>query len=153
MRWIAESLAEQAFGCRGIAQRGLERIAYHEAGHATLALVEGLGLRSASIEPDPAVYTDWRRRDTFAPTPRQYARFFIGGFCAELQFAPKGQLLASSSYDFANARRKLGERDHWFPLLPEVNAAVASHWPLVERIAQALLERGTLTGREIEWLR
>lgn len=131
-----------------------ERIAYHEAGHAVMALVDGLGLKSATIEmPEPIVRLDWWRRDVFAPTSHQYARFFIGGFCAELHFAPKGQELFSSSHDFANARESLGEKNHWIFLLTEVNEVIGSQWPLVERIATALLEHGTLSGSEIERLR
>ncbi len=129
-----------------------ERIAYREAGHAAMALIDGLGLRRASIEPDPVVLTDMRLTVP-SSTPHRVARFYIAGFCAELHFAPKGSKLLNSEHDFARARESLHGRNHWFFMLPEVSAVVASNWTLVARIATALLERGTLSGRELERLR
>ena len=56
-----------------------DRVAYHEAGHVTIALVDGLDLRSASIEPEPVVLTDWRRT-VFSTTPTAWRGFISADF-------------------------------------------------------------------------
>jgi hypothetical protein len=84
-----------------------DRIAYHEAGHVTMALVDGLGLRSASIEPEHVVLTDWRRT-VFSPTPHRSTRFYLGGFCAESRSAPSATRALNSRRDFYRARESLG---------------------------------------------
>jgi hypothetical protein len=69
-----------------------ERIAFHEAGHAVVAVAEGLGLRHATLVPRA------RRADEHAAQPRRMA-------------APRGAR-AVLSRGFCGERREVSENTH-----------------------------------------
>jgi hypothetical protein len=90
---------------------GRKRMAHHEAGHAVVAVIEGLGLRHARLAPEPEVLTNWRLDRVAWLCIEQRAKFFIAGYCADRRFAP---VLASREngenvHDFAQVLQLVDE--------------------------------------------
>lgn len=127
----------------------VERIAIHESGHAVVALVTGLGVRFASIEVGrEEVVTDWRRSRVQRPCIEERVMFHIAGWAAERRYAPALTQWHNSRDDFDRADELLQCRDAAL-LMRETDDLIRQHWPVVEVIARALLERTTLSGEEI----
>jgi hypothetical protein len=132
------------------------RIAVHEAGHAVVALHEGLTLRHARIEPPREALLDLKPypRGDIWPVVHAHARFYLAGYVAERRFAPDDTKLENSAEDFKAAHAVLGNaclrRDEPLELLrAQTDLIIALNWHQVERVARALIERGILSGGEI----
>ena len=86
------------------------------------------------------------------PSPKTFSvgtERYRQGFCAESRFAPSATRALNRGRDFDRARESLGEKSHWIFLLSAVDEVIGSQWPMVERLATALLKRGTLSETEI----
>jgi len=162
------------------ASRRLKRTAYHEAGHAAVLLVYDLPFDSVTIKPTEDS-TGGSRGHILKPNPmmfeggkrernqivRQYIVSAYAGFEAERCFDPNADE-GLSEEDFSNAWNL--PRDWDLPIKgcsyigdevyeqylarqrQQARALVRKHWALVERLAQALLERETLSGEQAESL-
>ena len=154
--------------------RKLQATAYHEAGHAVVALLLGMRLRSVTIlfdeehhnkglcscEPEKGLdrVDEW-------PLPRREAwanrriTFVIAGPIAEKRFTNRTNR-AGSSADFDEAVRiaekvSLSDREaerqiDWLWERANNLLAVKETWKAVEEVAAALLAQQTLTGRAVK---
>jgi ATP-dependent Zn protease len=147
----------------------LECTAYHEAGHAVAALVQGREVSEVTIVPDakgdtlghlrqdslPALVLD--QCDPGAPeqragVEREILFCFAGPIAEEIFCGRKNHDGASG--DMTCALRlasflcgNVDETAAYFDrLLLQARDLVLSHWPAVKRVADELLDRRTLTG-------
>lgn len=129
-----------------------ESIAYHEAGHAIVALACGFTVRSVSITPAAELRilsSSWR------PLTREAAMVALAGNIAQARACPgtRGGEGVDQQIAYKAARFV-----HWSPprLLARLHVRTRrlldQRWHYVELIAAALLERGRLTGEEIDAL-
>ena len=134
--------------------------AYHEAGHAVVALALGRPVQRVSIEPGELRLGHCEfRKGAFRPTDdliETEILILLGGLAAEAQHTGEygwdeasqdlravRRLTARRAGNAGKAerleRRMLDKTEH---LLAQPGA-----WPAVERIADELLERRTISGR------
>ena len=146
----------------------LEEVAYHEAGHVVVGHLLGVELASVDILRDGEggnghtifnVPPWFRPSATLDERRRRYAEAvvttFLAGPIAEARVAGFHNL-EGSGYDLdAVARewlRLLEPPERYEARLDELTvraeALVDENWPAIERLAQALLERRSLTGAE-----
>jgi Zn-dependent protease len=136
------------------------RTAHHEAGHAVIACVFGVELKSATILVKPfsdgwaggsVSFKGWRE-DWEAHAPPDDAGAIIGlaGPMAELRYAPR----LRNRDGWGSDRRQAAELVGGDPA--RIHAAeakardlVAQHWPAIQRVATALLDRSRLSREEI----
>lgn len=139
--------------------------AYHEAGHAVMALALGRPVHAVSIEPDRVRLGHCEiRKGTFRPNPDALETailILLGG--------PAAETLHQGDYCEVGARQDLREVQE----LAEMRAAGpkqveklqrrlmnkadailsrAENWRAVERIARELLERRVISGRSAHHL-
>jgi hypothetical protein len=62
------------------------RTAIHEASHATLAIVQGLGIKGARLGDEPSVLLNWRLNRVAGQMVDDRVRFLLAGFCADRRF-------------------------------------------------------------------
>lgn len=127
-----------------------ERIAFHEAGHAVVAIHERLGLRHISIGKEPECRTNWQMNRCTGSTAAAQARFYVAGYVADRRYALAlaAREGGENEYDFTQALR-LVDQDYLERLLMEAERIVATHWTQIEAVAGALLEREVLSAFEL----
>ena len=126
------------------------RIAHHEAGHAVIAVVQGLGLRHARIAPEPEVLTNAALNGVAWPCVEERARFYCGGFCADRHYSPSCASRANSEHDLREALHLLDcSAARLACAIHETDRLIVAHWRAVEAVATALLERESLTAMEL----
>jgi ATP-dependent Zn protease len=148
-------------------------VAYHEAGHAVTALTLGIRLRrkGATIIPDEGAYgmvwtqLSFRGRPDEEVTDRMHVRLereivvFLAGEHAQREYRSS----SVRSYHGDSDRRKAVDLLGY--LVPDMSSEeftlhykllslraknmVKAHWPQISAVANALLERKTLTADEI----
>jgi hypothetical protein len=134
--------------------------AFHEAGHATASIVLGQPVERATLA---SVRLDLREsgraRRASARGQRIGALIALGGPCAEQRLCGYAQERRAElwetcwKFDFRNALRHLDAINGSFgDALSEAEDLVRRHWDAIERVADALAERGELTGAEVEAL-
>lgn len=84
------------------------RIAIHEAAHATIACVQGLGIKSAQLGDAPVVLLNHRLNRVTGQAVDERVRFLLAGFCADRRFAPR----------FADRRNSAADFEHALELVP-----------------------------------
>jgi hypothetical protein len=134
--------------------------AFHEAGHAVASVVLGqplgraaLGLVTLDLRESARA---WRAS---AQGQRVGALIALAGPCAEQRlcgYTPEQSARLWATYwkiDFRNALRHLDAiGGSGADALSEAAELVREHWDAIERVADALAERGELTGAEVEAL-
>lgn len=152
-----------------------QAVAYHEAGHAVVAMLQGMPLRSISVErtDDSGGETDLQEigmpveelgeivEDGRRPTAlevvilEQHMRMSLAGEIAQFHFAPESVHAFHASFDmkFLGFLQLIAgskaEVDAWFGLLRiQTESLINRHWKMIEAIATALLDRERLTGDE-----
>ena len=149
--------------------------AYHEAGHAVAVLVYGLPINTITIretedsfghvlKPSPMMFEVGKRKRN--QIVRQYIVSSYAGYEAERRFDPERADEGLSQDDLNNAWNL--PREWELPIRGcsyigdeayeryldrqqrQARALVTKHWRFVEMLAQALLERETLTGEDVE---
>src|SRR5216684_2629494 len=149
--------------------------AYHEAGHVVMAVMNRIPLRDATIltsysaasagttrlSPTGAISKQFSKKGKLGE--REYkqilrrAFFDVAGEIAERRFAPQSWRTRHSRTDLENISRLLESIGLSGARLRTVANAIAiiadqvvtNHWPRVEAVAEALLQRHTLTGAEV----
>ncbi len=149
--------------------------AYHEAGHAVMAVVNRIPLRDATIltsysaasagttrlSPTGAISKQFSKKGKLGE--REYkqilrrAFFDIAGEIAERRFAPHSWRTSHSRSDLESISQLLESIDLSGARLKTVAKSIAiiadqvvsKNWPRVEAVAKALLERHILTGAEV----
>jgi hypothetical protein len=158
----------------GPAQRAAT--AYHEAGHAVVALHLGqkIGRKGAAIVPDagfdgcvhiPILLTktiETEPTDRMRLLAEKHAVMSLSGIEAQRRYRPSSVRNYHASQDYHNAADIIGyfcespeELDAYLRLLHiRAKALIQSPaiWGSVERVAAALLERNRLTGADLRSL-
>jgi hypothetical protein len=145
------------------AQRRLTRAAYHEAGHAVVAVRLGHRLGPVTIRPDPGGQFLERAKTHF--TDSRWGgdpTVMLAGYYAEKRHAPSTHWLGGSQGDIGQAGRALDRifgpttddnRDEkaklWRVLERGAREIVKDPdvWHAIEALAAVLLEKKTLSGR------
>lgn len=151
----------------------LKATAYHEAGHAVVSFVLGRRFKRVSIEPmdDAAGYVEYYDnriiREILEGThcviwlmenPAEGMRIVDRAICSAMAGYMAQERGVPGS---VTSEQWEGDKDHlvdilirwdpddgWDKAKREVEAILSSNWHLVERLAEALLSRRTLTGKE-----
>lgn len=142
--------------------------AHHEAGHAVVAHLEGLGIRRVTIVPTE----EMRGHVLRTPLPKDFepddldnrtrnlieahARVSLAGHIAQKRAFPRSH--RGDEEDFSAAVRGVsflaGDNEmleaYLHLLHLQTKAMVKTNWFLVEAVAQALLEQKTLSGRDVK---
>ncbi|MFD2078063.1 Peptidase family M41 [Actinopolymorpha cephalotaxi] len=135
-------------------------VAYHEAGHAVAYLLHRLPFRYVTVRPRTAGLTGhvmiWRPRRMSAYT---YASVAAAGPVAEarhLQELGLDEDEVTARIIFGGCAADFDQQDvpgypvGWFERV--MTDVLTEHWPVVERVAEALAEQGTLSGRQVQQL-
>jgi len=150
-------------------RKSLEATAYHEAGHAVIALSERMRVKSATIVPGEDYWGAVARQnmtrvqmgfDEPAKMHRYLTReirVILAGLAAEWRFTGRNNFRgASSDYKEAiNLSLHVYGSDTIVPYLRFMSALMKeevskpARWAQIKAIAEALMERGTIRNREI----
>ena len=150
--------------------------AYHEAGHSIVGLHFGLRVRRIHIDPPRGLTVFWQDQCFSRLAPRRHCLMSMAGqaaeakilgralvppvakICAAMQSLRRGETIPTS--DVANVARTLAAetRDDLLAqdLLTLRTRAIqrlldcADIWARVEAVAVALIDRGELSGPEVE---
>jgi hypothetical protein len=125
------------------------QISIHEAGHAVLAVVSGLGIKGATLRDSPIVPLDHRLNRCVGDAETEIARFLLGGFCAERRFYPALCNRENSSRDFAAVLQYVPSDELWHRRLCEAELLVTRYRLAIQNVAQELLEYGSLNASRI----
>jgi ATP-dependent Zn protease len=136
-----------------------EATAYHEAGHAVVALVLGRPVQRVSIMPDretagqcefgKSVFRpseDWLEREILislggiAAEARHTGDYAWDGAARDEQYVRRLAVQRAGERQAARLQRRLLAK-------AENLLSKAGHWQAVERIAAELLQRGEISGR------
>lgn len=137
-----------------------EHTAYHEAGHAVIALRLGYEVRKVTIKPRQGVLGKAYIRNRTSPDD---IRIDLAGALAEALVNPNDEQIQLGSHsDWRNARRStsefvalgfIGDQEEGIlihELLQETRALVRRDAKVIARVAEALLHHETLTGEDIK---
>ena len=123
--------------------------AYHEAGHAVIASVLGTLIKRASLDEVWTSRVGCARRDlAIIALAGAEAETKHCGYSLDRQAELWGVAWAS---DLASAMCDLN-RAAIAPAIQQARQLVTEHWRFIEVVAQALQERGELTGDDIRAL-
>ncbi len=138
--------------------------AFHEAGHAVVAVWENVRFRYVTIVPGDGaaghlrhLRTPWQRAGSVGRgSAERQARICLAGPIAQRRFSPRSvrRYHAHGDYEMAtDLALRLGsskeEADAWVRLWEiQVRGHLDRRWPAVESLAAALVERGTVSGEE-----
>jgi hypothetical protein len=146
-------------------------IAFHEAGHAVVSWNRGIKIHRATIIPSPefrgrvehsnplrAVRLDWDRSDRARRRAESMIVVCLAGPEAQRRHSPRsGYLGASDHAEAADLASRFNGSDEavnaylkWLSVVARDELAVL--WPLVERVAHALVAKRTLTAAEVKAL-
>jgi hypothetical protein len=120
------------------------RIAYHEAGHAVMATWYGQDLETVSIRPGEANSGSSVTLPTSGYERNLTANLIVSlsGLVAEAEFAG----------EVPPEWWSVGARGDFEQIRVLVRPLIVKNWPAIEAVAHALLEKGTLTGRQVSGL-
>jgi ATP-dependent Zn protease len=119
-------------------------ITIHEAGHAVMALVLGCKVEAVTVVPTDDAAGGVRYR---APTDTIDALVILAGPAAEV--LALGELDGAEVEDFDEAA-KIIAAERVPAMLDTAVALLGAHWTTVERLAQVLCERPTLSGHDMQ---
>ena len=139
-----------------------ERDAYHESGHATVAVLLGVATEGIELLP-PGTHPVASAKFKLGKVTREQHDLIpvvcLAGRIAELAHDPSAPE-EPRRRDMLIARRAMrGRLDLLFPASRqeylkacELSAVelVAKHWPVIEALARELLSKGKLSGQEVE---
>lgn len=127
------------------------RIARHEAAHVVCAVKLGIYVHSCGIGAHKLMRgsAGWTKlRDQRRPDPLEWAHVFLAGDAAERHFY--GASRRRVSLDDWRKTRALGLRDRSIESVSmSADAFVIEHTATIDRVAQELARRGTLSRKAI----
>lgn len=147
---LADILTQALLVATGVTLALRSRQAHHEAGHALIAINEGLGLRHITIGKQPEYWTNYQLNRCTGSTAAAQVKFYLAGFAADRHYAPMiaARENPENEFDFAQALR-LVDLDYLERLLRECERTVIARWAQVTAVAQALLQHKRLEALEI----
>jgi hypothetical protein len=125
------------------------RAAYHEGGHIVAARLTGTPVLRASLK---SITTRYRRNDTTAV--RKEAVIAASGPAAEVKFLSMTRDASKPLWNtvwFRDAEKIVQVTDRR-AVVREARELVDRHWGHVGVVARALMDRGSLSGAEIDTL-
>ena len=135
-----------------------ESDAYHESGHATVAVLLGVAIDVVELLPEGSNPSAKFRFGTVNPDQRDAVVIVAkSGLWAELAFNPSASRTPRKQDELIAARACRGKVDCLFPAAraafmraAELQALqlVAAHLPVIAALAQQLLAKGKLSGQE-----
>ena len=136
-----------------------ESSAFHESGHATIAVLLGVKIDLIELYPDGSYPAAKFRFGTVNPDQRDAVVVIAkAGLLAELVFNPDAPRSPRRQDELIAARACRGKVDCLFPAAraafmraAELQALrlVAENLPIIKALAQCLLEKGRLSGQEV----
>jgi ATP-dependent Zn protease len=146
---------------RKISKRGplrgyeIETTAYHEAGHVAAALATGATVQTATIKPRGDLLGQVRYGPRRIDDESQLVNTLAGPF-AQKRFAPRSDW-RTGNRDFVKVKNEVSRtrgkdtvaRKYLAYVEARAAQVVDDLWADITVLAKALLERETLTGREI----
>jgi hypothetical protein len=131
------------------------RVAYHEAGHATVAIVRGVAIDRVAIVPSAFCRTSLKME---ALETSDALIFLCGGPAAEAKYLKRAVEMTGHDLTQGLALARLLTRDGQetadtlarYQAL--ASAAVVAHWRSIERVAATPVRRTTLYGKDVEAL-
>jgi len=147
-----------------------EFLAFHEAGHAAMAMILGRPIRRATIRETHGLtgYVDYKHaasalsqiREEHRPIVETDALILLAGRAAECE-RTLGSPLSHASLDRQNALALLGKLEdseevvsNWMRyLLVRAQSMLQREWPFVHAVAHALLQEEELDGDAISRVR
>jgi hypothetical protein len=135
-----------------------ESDAYHESGHATVAVLLGVAIDVVELLPEGSNPSAKFRFGTVNPDQRDAVVIVAkSGLWAELVFNPAAPSTPRRQDELIAARACRGRLDLLFPAARQEYLAsaelealklVAGHLPVIAALAQRLLAKGKLSGQE-----
>ena len=150
--------------------RMLQATAYHEAGHAVVAHLEGIRVKGVSVLPDEntsgrihhanplaGINLEWDGSWRATKRAESLIRVCLAGAISQKRFSPHGYRKYHASTDHEQAADMVlrisgssEEANAYLKLLRIQTSQKLNHWwPLVEAVAGAVLEHGELSAKEI----
>jgi hypothetical protein len=144
-------------GRRPLSGYTIEEAAYHEAGHAVLALACQAIVRRATIKPRGALRGRVIFDSHLGPKADLMMLIALAGPFAQRRFAPKSDWIAASDFNsvlktiFDKGSKGSPEKKQKFLeyIVDHAEQAVAFFWNDIKVAARALLTYETLTGDEL----
>ena len=131
------------------------RVAWHEAGHAVIAVLRGAVVVKATVDPEAIQcqgFVEYGRICDF-----NKVEVFLGGVAAEsIRYRQPAWLfrVLGGENDYAQALAVVaglgwGESELESRFLPQAKWTLKWHWPAVKAVAHRLVCDGTLNGEEV----
>jgi hypothetical protein len=144
-------------GRRPLSGYTIEEAAYHEAGHAVLALACQATVRRATIKPRGALRGRVIFDSHLGPKADLMMLIALAGPFAQRRFAPKSDWIAPSDFnsvlkaifDKGSERSPEKRQKSLEYIVDHAEQAVAFFWSDIKVAARALLTHETLTGDEL----
>jgi hypothetical protein len=141
---------------RGRLGYAIEHAAYHEAGHAVLALVCQATVRRATIRPRGALRGRVIFDSHLEPKADLMMLIALAGPFAQRRFAPKSDWIAASDFNsvlktiYDNGKGSPEKKQRFLEyIVDHAEQAVAFFWNDIKVAAKALLKHETQTGDEL----
>jgi hypothetical protein len=141
---------------RGRLGYAIEHAAYHEAGHAVLALVCQATVRRATIRPRGALRGRVIFDSHLEPKADLMMLIALAGPFAQRRFAPKSDWIAAGDFNsvlktiYDNGKGSPEKKQRFLEyIVDHAEQAVAFFWNDIKVAAKALLKHKTQTGDEL----
>jgi hypothetical protein len=142
---------------RGRLGYAIEHAAYHEAGHAVLALVCQATVRRATIKPRGALRGRVIFNSHLGPKADLMMLIALAGPFAQRRFAPKSDWIAAGDFNSVlktvldkGSKGSPEKKQRFLEYIVDLaDQAVAFFWSDIKVAARALLTHETLTGDEL----
>jgi hypothetical protein len=141
---------------RGRLGYAIEHAAYHEAGHAVLALVCQATVRRATIRPRGALRGRVIFDSHLEPKADLMMLIALAGPFAQRRFAPKSDWIAAGDFNsvlktiYDNGKGSPEKKQRFLEyIVDHAEQAVAFFWNDIKVAAKALLKHETQTGDEL----
>ena len=124
--------------------------AYHEAGLVVAYIHYGHAFDSVNLYDDSEISGGVKEKDKNLRNafPKDFATIFLAGGAAESKLRSQGLYETGMSSDLLNAIDLVGH-DESHNCMANAEGIVNENWSIVRFIAQALLEKKTLTYNEV----
>ena len=143
--------------------------AYHEAGHAAVAIALGIGVESVSLHPDKSRGTlEWyssgrtNLKEGESPYSDEGVIICLAGAAAQKKHAPSSMRRYTAIGDYNKARSSVffgvgAEHEcyalfqkRWDWLVAEASKMIEANWQVIDAVARRLFAVGEINGEEVK---